>query len=163
MLVMNLNNGCTKDTFKEVSLAISKKQLKENLRKKGCDYYHTIRMKLNKLDSMSVFQNCDTIFLLETYEYETGVFYGKIWGGEAVMEYSYKNEEFTFGDIDIFTAFTCELIKKWDINTIKKEERENSTMTSPLFINVTRVIIEKDNIKVDCIGFNEFFLLERDR
>lgn len=163
MLVMNLNNGCTEDTFKEVSLAISKKQLKEDLRKKGKDYYHTIRMELIEMGKLKPLKDNDTLFFLETYEYETGVFYGKIWNAKTSVSYSYKQGEFSFDENEVFTAFTCELIENWDVKTIRKEEKENSTMTSPFFIYGTRVVVEEKDIKVDCIGFNEFFSLDRDR
>lgn len=160
---MNLNHGCTKDSFEEVSLAISKEQLKKDLRTKGKDHYHAIRMELIKLDSMDVFNNSDTLFFIETYEYETGFFYGKIWSTKAKINYTYNQGTFTFGESGVFTDFTFKLIERWDIKTLRKEEEENSTMTSPFFIYGTRVIVENKEIKVDCIGFNEFFLLERDR
>jgi len=161
MLVLNLNQGCTKNILKEVSLAISEEQLKEDLRKKGEDYYHTIRTKLIELDSLDIFQNSDTLFFLETYEYETGTFYGKIWSTKAKINYTYKQRTFNFGESGVFSDFTCELLEKWDIKTIREEEIQNSTMTSPFFIYGTRAMIKDEAIKVDCIGFKEFFSLEK--
>lgn len=160
LLVLNLNQGCTNNILKDVSLVISKEQLKEDLRKEGEDYYHAIRTKLIELDSLEKFQSSDTLFFLETYEYETGTFYGKIWSTKAKINYAYKQGIFNFEESGVFSDFTCELLEKWDIKTIQEEESQNSTMTNPFFIFGTRAIIKDEAIKVDCIGFNEFFSLE---
>lgn len=161
MLVLNINQVYEKSILKEVSLAISKEQLKEDLRTKGEDYYHTIRTKLIELDSLDIFQNSDTLFLLETYEYETGTFYGKIWSTKTIINYTYKLGTFNFGESSVFSDFTCDLLEKWDIKTIREEEMQNSTMTSPFFIYGTRAIIKDEAVKVECIGFKEFFSLEK--
>lgn len=163
ILILNFNNGCTKDTMKEVSLAISKQQLKEKLRSKVEDPFNDIRMKLIESDHLNDFQNCDTLFFLETYEYESGTFYGRIWNLKTSLDYTYHQGKFSFGKNDVFTSYACELVEKWDIKTIRKEEKENSTMINPFFINGSRVILKENKIKVDCIGFDEFFLLERDK
>ena len=88
--------------------------------------------------------------------------YGKIWSTKAKINYTYKQGTFNFGENDVFCDFTCKLLEKWDIKTIRKEEAQNSTMTSPFFIYGTRAIINNEAIKIDCIGFNEFFSLEKD-
>ncbi len=162
VLAMSLNTGCGENILKKVSIAISKEQLKEGLRKDDKDYYHGIRTELIKMDSLDIFQNSETLFFLETYEYESGTFYGKIWNTRVQISYTYNQGVFNFGERSVFSDFTCELIERWDIEAIRKEENENPSMNNPFLIYGTRVIMNNQDLKVDCIGFNEIFLLERD-
>lgn len=60
--------------------------------------------------------------------------YGKIWSNKAKINYTYKQGTFNFGENDVFCDFTCKLLEKWDIKTIRKEEAQNSTMTSPFYL-----------------------------
>lgn len=160
---ISLSQSYNKHNLKELSFAISKTQLKDKIRKGGKDYYHAIRVKLIGIGKLNNFSNSDTLFILETYDYESSIFYGKIWNSKNEVNYKYKLGKFVFTDEKIFTKITCKLIEDWDIKRIKKEEKENSSMIPSFIITGTRVI-DKDSIrKITCTKFKEFFLLERDR
>lgn len=155
-------NTCTNNRLKELSLSISSQQFKDKLRIEEKGKVYDIRMELIELGKFSEFINSDTLFMLETYDCVSGDFYGKMWDSKTSINYTYSFGEFSFDKDMIFTNYTCKLIEKWDVKTIQKEERLNSAMTNPFFIIGSRVVLKRNDIIVDCIGFNEFFLLERD-
>lgn len=58
-----------------VSSKISQKQIKNKLRKKGHDLDGNIRKRLIQMDSLNFISSCDTVYFLETYDYESGFSY----------------------------------------------------------------------------------------
>lgn len=143
----------------KVSSEISKTQLKNKIRKGGKDFYADIRKQLIDRDSLNFLSLCDTVFVLETYEYETGISYGMIWNEQKAIAYEYLNNKFSFESPPVFDDETIRLVKQWDIATIRKYETEKSTLTNPSVIFASRAIIEKGKvIRVDCIEFEEFYL-----
>jgi hypothetical protein len=157
--------SCSAQTFYKISKNISDCQLKEGIRKEDKeDYYHDIRIKLNDLGQLKFVEKSDTLFLLESYNIENGSFYGKIWNTHSnKVEYIYNQGKFDFNPDKIFTNYMCFLISKWNINSIREEEKKNSTMTNPLLIFGSRIIKKGSDYNIDCIMFNEFFNLERDK
>jgi hypothetical protein len=164
IIVANICIGYAQN-FKNISEGISNCQLKEGIRKiTKEEYYQSIRMKIYETGKLFFINNSDTLFFLETYVPEEGSFYGKIWNNHNnSMDYSYRFGQLDFNIDKVFTDYTCKLLRKWDINAIRKEEKQNSTMFNPLLIFGSRVIKQGANYRFDCLSFNEFFLLERDR
>ncbi|WP_286859459.1 hypothetical protein [Sphingobacterium sp. UBA7625] len=64
---------------RNVSSKISKIQIKNKLRKRGYDLDANIRRQVIAIDSLNFISSCDTVFFLETYDYQTGISYGLIW------------------------------------------------------------------------------------
>ena len=154
----------SQDIFKEISLQISECQTKEGIRCKGEDYYNNVRIKLVESGMLSLFDKVDTLYFLETYDIESGKYYGEIWNSEnKCLTFIFNQGKFVFNGPSIFTAYTKKLIEEWDLPTIRLEEKTNSTMINPLLILGSRVINLNEIFRVDCIKFKEFFLLERDR
>jgi hypothetical protein len=100
--------------------------------------------------------------LIESYSVENGNFYGLIWNTFDKIGYVYSNKKFEFDVNKIYTDYTCKLVQAWDIPSIRQDERINSTMVNPRNIYATRVIKSKGVLKIDCIMFKEFFLIDRD-
>ena len=154
----------SQDALKEMSLKISECQAKEGIRCEGEDYYNNVRIKLIETGMLRLFDKVDTLFFLETYDIESGKYYGEIWGvNDKRLTFIFNQIDFTFNEPSIFTAYTRKLIDKWDVQSIRLEEKSNSTLTNPFLILGSRVINLNGTFKVDCIKFKEFFLLERDR
>lgn len=160
---MPFKNFSSKMTFEEISMAISKHQLKEGLRSEGKDYFHEIRLKLSDIGKLDFYCESDTFFLLESYDIENANFYGKIWNNKSMIAFTYNQGRFNYDDVGAYTKYTSQLIQSWNIGAIRHEEETNSTMTVPLIIYGSRVIKTEGNVKIDCVRFKEFFLLERDR
>ena len=143
----------------KVSSEISNTQLKNKIRKRGKDFYANIRKQLIDRDSLNFISLCDTVFFLETYEYETGISYGLIWNERKSIAYEYLNNKFCFENPPVFYKETIELVNNWDIATIRKYETEKSNLINPFIIFASRAIIKKGEvIRVDCIEFEEFYL-----
>lgn len=155
-------NGISQ-SFNSISKQISKYEFGSGLRKEKKDDFFEIRKRLNSLDKVGFTTKSDTLFLLESYSVENGNYYGLIWNTLEKVGYIYNNKKFEFGVDEIFTNYTCKLVQTWDTKSIRQEERINSTMINPRNIYATRVIKNKGVLKIDCIMFKEFFLIDRDR
>ncbi|MBD8387938.1 hypothetical protein [Dysgonomonas sp. BGC7] len=115
------------------------------------------RQELNKLDSLSfINQKMDTVYLLETYDMETGISYGSIWNKCKRLNYTYYHGGvLEFKADDFFARYMRALVSAWDIDAIRKEEKRGSKPISPNDIYATRIIIGKKT-KIDFFTFNEF-------
>lgn len=149
--------------FKSISKQVSKYEFSAGIRKIKADCFFEIRKKKNLQDKLNFITQSDTLFLLESCSIENGDFYGKIWNVFNKVGYIYNNGKFDFNVSEIYTDYTCKLVQSWDTTLIRTEERVNSTMISPRNIYATRVIKNKGDLKIDCIMFKEFFLIDRDR
>lgn len=148
--------------LREASLNISICQLKDSLISET-NFYEDIRMKLINDSMLNIFNLFDTLIFIETYDLVGGTFIGEIWDGvNKSLTYTFHNGKFVFNEPSVFTNYTKQLIKKWDVESIKFEEKANVTI-SPYTILGSRIVRVNNSIKVDCIKFKEFFSLERDR
>jgi hypothetical protein len=150
-------------SFSSISKEISKYEFNIGVRKVNKDYFFDIRKKLNSSNKLDFITKSDTLFLLESYSIENNSFYGVVWNIFDKVEYVYNNKRFEFDVNKIYTDYTRKLIQCWDTTLIRREERVNSMMTNPRNIYATRVIKRKGVLKIDCIMFKEFFLINRDR
>lgn len=144
----------------QVSSKITEKQLRKKIieKKNGISFYENIRNKVIAKDSLNFIGSCDTIFFLETFAIETGISYGRIWSSRKAISYEYFKDELTFREISFFDVETLKLVQTWDIDSTSKYESKYSTMTSPLTIFATRVILNKGKIDVECLEFDEIFI-----
>lgn len=55
------------------------------------------------------------------------------------------------------------LIEEWDIASIRNEETEHGGLLGGASMRGIRVIIEQDEIRMDCIAFQEFFDMSKDQ
>lgn len=141
----------------DISSEISKCQLKNKVRKKGNDFYENIRKQLINMDSLNFISYRDTVFILETLEYETGITHGMIWNKHQSLAYQYFQNKFTLNGPSLFDKTTVGLVEMWNIEKIKAYGEE-SKLISPSLYFASRAIIKQIEISVDCIAFNEFYL-----
>jgi len=147
-----------------VSKKVYKCQLKISPREKDLKYsFHKIRLKIDSLNLLDSIKNIDTLYLMESYSLEDGTFFGRIWTKNYAIEYVYYRGEFDFSKNNIYTKYTCKLIENWNISALRNEEKKSAIMTSPHKIFGSRVVINNRKTRTNCIRFNEFYELERDR
>lgn len=162
LLILYAINGMSQ-SFSSISKEISKYEFNIGVRKVNKDYFFDIRKKLNSSKKLDFITKSDTLFLLESCNIENGSFYGVVWNIFNKVEYVYNNKKFEFDVNKIYTDYTRKLVQCWDTTLIRREERVNSMMINPRNIYATRVIKSKGVLKIDCIMFKEFFLINRDR
>ncbi|MFV0507244.1 MAG: hypothetical protein ACK5L5_11195 [Bacteroidales bacterium] len=105
----------------------------------------------------------DTLYILEAYDIVTGIFYYKIWNENLYIDFTYTLQNgFVFDTKGSYTKYMCELVEKWNIPSIRKEERENSDIAGGHIVYASMVIRKKKKYKVKSIVFKEFFNLKRD-
>ena len=155
--------SCTPKGFVSVSKDVEEKCISPRNKWKGRSF-HSLRVRLydeGKLDFIN--SALDTLYMLETYEVESGTYAGRIWNSKNAINYTFVNNKFTFDKQDRFTAYTVRLVQNWDTAAIRKEESMNANMLPENYVNGTRVFIERTRAVVECVKFKEFFSLERDR
>lgn len=140
-----------------VSSKISEIQIKNKLRKKGYDLDANIRRQVIDMDSLNFILSCDTVFFLETNDYQTGISYGLIWNKYKSVAYGYSNDNLFFNAHPIFDKHIIDLVGMWDVEKIKINGQK-STLISPLAMFASRAIIKQKEIRVDCIAFDDFFV-----
>lgn len=127
--------------------------------------FHQIRQKLfdmGKLGFININSAIDTIYLLQTYEVETGNYIGMIWNRNGQVSFVYNKGVFDFSTSKLFTKYTQQLIQQWDLKKIRDEEKLNALTLPEKIVNGFRVIVNKSASEVNCITFKEFFDLKRD-
>ncbi|WP_343565252.1 hypothetical protein [Sphingobacterium sp.] len=143
-----------------VSSKISEIQIKNKLRKKGYDLDANIRRQVIDMDSLNFISSCDTVFFLETYDYQTGISYGLIWNKYKSIAYGYSNGNLFFNAHPIFDKHIIALVGMWDVEKIETNG-EKSTIINPLSIFASRAMIKQKEIRVDCIAFDDFLSVSK--
>lgn len=103
----------------------------------------------------------DTFFTAESYELETGEYYGQIWTSRGRVLYSYRAGKFIYLDKNVFTNYETNLISKWDTATLRKEGSASSQISQRI-ITAARVILSNDASPINCIRFKDFYNVSRD-
>jgi hypothetical protein len=155
----------TSQSFHKISVHISKQQSKMGIRNKQfADCFYEVRNNIDTLKHLYFINETDTLFFLESIGIESNNFYGQIWDKNKRIGYAYSDKNnIKFYSEKIYTNIICKLIENWDTTSIRNEEKHDSPMMNPRTIYGTRVIVYKKRLKIDCIKFNEFFILDRDR
>lgn len=162
-LTLLICKGYSQNAFLEISKKTCSAQMKIKPKEPELvTNFHKIRSK-DEIATMIAGKDLDTVYMLESFDITNGSYYGRIWNNQIIINYTYHNGAFDFEDVSTFTKYTCSLIEKWDTKSIRKEEKANSSLTSPLMIFGSIVTSKGNKIKAKCIRFKEFYLLERDR
>jgi hypothetical protein len=128
-------------------------------------YKRDARMKAYLIDSSSFLKGRlkDTIYLLEGYNIETAIFYGRIWNSSKAVNYSYSKDVLTLQTLPVFTDYQIKLITNWDTVQIRKEEKGNGNwLDNNLLINGIRCYKKGGTWQIDEIYFKNFFNPKRD-
>lgn len=161
--IVVLLGSCSMKNFLSISKKIDKNCTIKKNNWKG-DSFHEIRRRLFKEGKLNFINPVnDTLFFLESYELESGVYFGRIWNKKGVASYTYKMGVFDFEMQPLFTDYTIRLIEDWNVSKIRNEESLNANSIPEKYINATRVIIKDKEDWVECLAFKEFFKPERDR
>lgn len=156
-------SSCVSQNFIKVSKQIAH-DCEGNKRGLVSTIFHDIRSKLFNEEKIQFLNNgFDTLYLLESYEIENGVCAGLIWNNDGALNYIYYKDHFEFPNEKNYTAYTVSLIEKWDLVTIKAEEKKNTIELPQKYITGIRLINKSGNININCIRFKEFFDQKRDR
>ncbi|MGB4844043.1 MAG: hypothetical protein WBP16_06245 [Ferruginibacter sp.] len=106
--------------------------------------------------------NQDTLYVIESYDIQDGSYRGRLWNRKGALQYEYfPKSGFNFNEDKLFTKYTIELVQKWDIASIREEERLYSDIIPVHFIYSSKITFGKQS-KVDCFKFKEFFNSKRD-
>ncbi len=123
----------------------------------AANWFCKIHQSLNKFGKLKFINECDSVFILEKLDIETGVCYGRIWNNQKVLDYkyyTYPKQNFDFSAKNVFSQYIQNLISNWDIETIKKDEKENSLISANNIFSYR--IVLGDTIKIDYLHFQEF-------
>lgn len=162
LIVIFSSSSCASQNF----IAISKKIGQNCEGNKGgsrSTTFHDIRLKLFNEGKLPFLKNgFDTLYLLESYEIESGLYAGLIWNSHGTLNYTYHKGYLGFPDQKNYTLYTIGLIEKWDTTMIKAEEKSAIELPQKY---ITGICLVKQNgdISIRCVRFKEFFNLERDR
>jgi hypothetical protein len=162
IIVISLHSSCISQTFTQLSKKLQEKSTKAQV-KPTTITFHDLRVKLfdsGKLNFVNF--NEDTLYLLETYDIQSGGYHGRIWNKNNYIQYVYfYNSGFNYYEKTMFTEFTIDLIQRWDIDGIREEERLNSGWTPVYLIYGSRIIFS-NKPKIDYLKFKRFFNSKRD-
>lgn len=163
VLLVFVFSSCSHKGFVSVSKKIEKRCVAVKGKWKGTSF-HELRTKLyneGKLNFINA--DLDTLYILESYEFQSGTFISRIWNRKDALNYTYNRNTFSFDQQKFFTDYTVQLVRNWDTTAIRKEESINASSLPERYINATLVFIENKKTRIQCIKFKEFFKLERDR
>jgi hypothetical protein len=169
LLITGTFLGCSsKTTFPVLSEKIYK--IKGGVNDKSTfklsSYKRDARMKAYLMDSSSFLRGNlkDTLYILEAYNLETSMFYGRIWSENHAVNYSYSIGVFTFKKQSVFTDYQIKIVTNWDTVQIRKEERDNGNwLDNDLLISAVRCSQKGGNWKIDEVYFRDFFNSKRDK
>lgn len=120
------------------------------------------RAKSNMLERLRYSTANDTVFALEMLGFQ-GDLYLTYWDKVDTISYTNTEGKPEYVSNLLFTKYMMGLVSQWDILKMKEEEKVNSSLISKEPVYATRIVIRKNTYKVECIRFNDFFNLERDR
>ena len=156
-------SSCSTPDFISTSRKVEDKCVRKVSKWKG-ETFHDLRTKLYKMGRLNFINNKkDTLFFLESYEVEGGVYFGRIWNRKGKVEYKYNRGEFDFDNAKAFTNFMIDVVQRWDTVQIRNEERLNGNQLPERSVKAVKIINDSSRVKFDCILFKNFFQLERDR
>lgn len=149
-----LLNSCTTRIFKHISREITREQLAGGVSQKNKNHFHDVRMKLvNQIDINEVLKS-DTIYFLETFEYETGRIYGKIWSYKGNVDYDFFKNNIRQQSMSFFSSGVINLVQTWNTKNLE-EQGEKSPFYPKPFAYASRVIKSND-LNCEVIKFKLF-------
>ncbi len=163
LMFFTYTSNCQDVNFAKMSKEVSKKHYKAGLKSKKPDEFHKIRLLLCKQHNLDFINKSDTLFFLESFHYETGEYFGRIWNTKEEISFMCYNNQFQTDNQKLFSSYMITIVENWDLRSIVIEEKQNSNLTPNNPITATRVITSSSKILIDCVKFKDFFKLERDR
>jgi len=158
-LVLLFSSTWAQNSMIEISNAIYTKQLRIRPKERELkSSFHDIRIRQELSSRIELH---DTLFLLEAFDITDGSYFGRIWNDNTSTNYTYFNGSFEFTEQSVFFVFTCGFIEEWNIKAIRNKEKVDSTMTNPLTIYGSFIVIENDKVKAKCVKFKEFHNFEK--
>ena len=88
--------------------------------------YYNLRKKLIAMDSLDVFINSDTLFILETFDYVTAIYDGEMWDKNRHVSYTREvSGKITFDGFYMpgghnFPDYMRNLISTWKVSAIRQ-------------------------------------------
>lgn len=142
------------------------KELNRNQKKQKCGFYPDITYKFrNNIKDMFSFidfnSKLDTIYVLESYNLESGSLYQSVWTKKEKVEFKVENSKVEVVSNPFITRLYS-MVEKWDTSIIKLEEEKHSKLLDGSQMLGARIILINGNLKMDCIKFKEFFDLKKD-
>lgn len=129
---------------------------KMNHSKKGTKYSNSLFHKIVQTDSLNRFRDSDKLFVLDTYDVETGITYFAIWDNKSYVNIEINKEEISFQPMPILDEKIKQLITDWDIVRLKKLEKKYASLISPYYYRILRVVFHDGKAVIDAVSFNEF-------
>ncbi|WP_210488439.1 hypothetical protein [Rufibacter aurantiacus] len=155
--------GCHASGLNRMSHLISKEQYQNHSTKKFI-FQKGRKAALEKFRLDLSGRSGDTLYFLETYNYEQAKVYGSVWNKKKVIYYVEDGKEVSFPKEELyFTDRMKELIARWDTVGIRREEDLYSNMTPNNPVIGSRVVIEEKRFMISTIKFKEFFNVDRDK
>lgn len=131
--------------FDHISKVISKKQVSNQLINKVKNHYFRIRKRLAKeieLDSIKF----DTLYLLESYEYENGRTYGSLKIDHKIVNFSFFQDSFSFSKEPYFPEIMIDDAFNWNFSI---DERGVEELYPSQNVYLSRVIGNRGNFSID--------------
>lgn len=153
--------GCSQ-SFKVISEEIDKSH-REGHNSLSSLTFHDIRMKLFRAGKLDFLKHVDTVFMLEAFNVEEAAYYGKIWTVKDNIEYTFRNNEFSYNLQNPFTKYMSQLISTWDTTAIRDNEKLYSNIIPAQRIYGTKIIYSQSRPRFYIIQFNRFFNADRDK
>jgi hypothetical protein len=104
----------------------------------------------------------DTIHTLNMVGVE-GDFYFTIWNRTNALSYTNVSGKLMQTERYLFTKYMIKLVSEWNVTEIRKEEQINKVTLPERVAYATRIIFNKGKYNIDCLTFNDFFNIKRDR
>lgn len=124
---------------------------------------HKVRLELRKTGSLSFINwRKDSLWIMESFVYEAGTLYGKIWNKKGSVCYVYKQELDTGDKYDHFTKFETSAVESWNEQAIRQQEQTQGIMIHGSNIYATNVAISKKKVSVRRMNFRTLFNRQRD-
>lgn len=99
--------------------------------------------------------SADTVFILQSLDIQYSRIIESVWNNNKMISYVIQGSEIKIVPNDPLRVH--KLIEEWDIASIRNEETEHGGLLGGASMRGIRVIIEQDEIRMDCIAFQEFF------
>lgn len=134
-------------------------------------WHYNLRKSSDCFNRLTIAKN-DTIFLLEDEsDYSSPTIALVAWNKSDTLTYYSENcyynnhnggNHYKSSDRIWFTKYIRKLVSEWEIAEIKKEERLNGDSLPQDWIFATRIILNDERYKIDCIRFKYFINFQRD-
>lgn len=143
-------------SFEAVSKKISAFGKSSKSKWKGETFYD-VRMKLFHTGRINFINySSDTLFLLESYDIESGTYMGMIWNSKDELNYKYYKGNFEFNSKRNFTNHEIDLVRQWNTIAIRKEQENGDNQLHERWIKGIMVKKLRGKSEVQCLSFEEF-------